>query len=320
MAHLIGGMASSHAFALRDPADWDEGRTANRKGYERRYGALPPEHPKTAQETDDDVSIRFAEVSGALDQIRDEFEANTPDVIILVGDDQQELFRDQSPQLAVYKGGPFIVPPAEQVAGEIRYQTHPALAEAILNEALESEIDLAFVNSFPRDLLVSHAFGPLLKRIDPSGKIPVIPVFVNAVNHPGPSPSRCYKLGQAIRRAIEGYEGSERVAICGSGGLSHFTAGYPYVAGDFQYNDIHVDFDINNVEQMRAGRGEELAKLSTRELLDNGNIEFRSWLVALGALGAVEPDFIVYQPFHRGLMGMGVGLWRQVEERVPARA
>ena len=318
MARLIAGMASSHAFALRNPQDWDAGRTMNRKVYERRFGTLPPEHPKTAEETDSDIARRYADISGALDDLGAEIAQQSPDVLIIVGDDQNELFLDQSPQLAIYQGGSFVVPPRDDQTEEVTYQGAPELANAILNEAVESGIDLAFVNRFPRDLLVSHAFGPVLFRIA-SPSVPVIPVFVNAVNHPGPSPSRCIKLGQAIRRAIEDFPGDQRVAICGSGGLSHFTAGYPYSAGDYQYNTIDTDFDLRNVALMREGRTQDLERLTIRDLADAGNIEFRSWLVMLGAIGSIKPEFVVYQAFHRGLMGMGVGLWR-IEQREAALA
>ena len=85
MARLTAGMASSHAFALRNPQDWDEGRTKNRKGYERQYGTLPPEHPKTAAETDSDVEQRYADISGALDNLGAEIARQSPDVLIVVG-------------------------------------------------------------------------------------------------------------------------------------------------------------------------------------------------------------------------------------------
>ncbi len=49
----------------------------------------------------------------------------------------------------------------------------------------------------------------------------VIPLAVNVVQYPPPTGNRCYRLGQAIRRAIESYPGNERVVIFGTGGLSH---------------------------------------------------------------------------------------------------
>ena len=48
MAKIIAGLASSHAFALIDPSDWDARRERNRLGYKKRYGAAPSAHPWTA--------------------------------------------------------------------------------------------------------------------------------------------------------------------------------------------------------------------------------------------------------------------------------
>ena len=41
----------------------------------------------------------------------------------------------------------------------------------------------------------------------------------------------------------------------------------------------------------------------------NGEIELRSWITVLGAVGAVRPDLIAYEPFYSGVMGMGVAHW-----------
>ena len=49
----------------------------------------------------------------------------------------------------------------------------------------------------------------------------MIPLAVNVVQYPPPTGNRCYRLGQAIRRAIDSYPGNERVVIFGTGGLSH---------------------------------------------------------------------------------------------------
>src|SRR5258708_13901622 len=49
----------------------------------------------------------------------------------------------------------------------------------------------------------------------------VIPLVVNVLQQPLPTPRRCYKLGKAIGRAIRGYPGDLKVAMVGTGGLSH---------------------------------------------------------------------------------------------------
>jgi len=51
--------------------------------------------------------------------------------------------------------------------------------------------------------------------------VKTIPVCINTVQHPLASPSRCYRLGQAIGRAIESYPKDLKVVILGTGGMSH---------------------------------------------------------------------------------------------------
>jgi len=45
------------------------------------------------------------------------------------------------------------------------------------------------------------------------------------------------------------------------------------------------------------------------ELIENGEAELRQWIVLLGAVGAARPEFLVYEPLYRSIMGMGVGWW-----------
>jgi hypothetical protein len=106
-----------------------------------------------------------------------------------------------------------------------RYQAEPGLAEAILHTAIDADVDMAYVRQFPNEVLLAHAFGPVLRVIDPEARIPVVPVFVNAIHHPAPSARRCYAYGQALRKAVESHPGAERVVVYASGGMSHFTAG-----------------------------------------------------------------------------------------------
>ena len=69
-----------------------------------------------------------------------------------------------------------------------------------------------------------HAFGFVHQRIMKDVAIPVVPVFLNTYYPPNqPSPRRCYRLGQAIRAAVEAYPEKLRIGVVASGGLSHFT-------------------------------------------------------------------------------------------------
>ena len=69
---------------------------------------------------------------------------------------------------------------------------------------------------------------------------------------------------------------------------------------------------------MRDGEGAQLKTLSSRDLLENGEIELRQWTVLLGALREAQASkWLAYEVMPRGLMGMGVGLWRLDQAAVP---
>ncbi len=166
------------------------------------------------------------------------------------------------------------------------------------------------VAAFPDDRIFAHALGPVLRVIDPEARIPIVPVFVNSIHEPAPSPARCYRFGEVIRAAVAGAD-IGRVAIYASGGLSHFTAGYPWkhYHGPHGHGDIDAEFDRKILVQLAAGKGSELARLSGADLLAHGDIELRSWIIALGAIGDVEPALLTYAPLFRAIMGMGVASW-----------
>jgi hypothetical protein len=61
---------------------------------------------------------------------------------------------------------------------------------------------------------------------------------------------------------------------------------------------------------MNAGQGAEMQTLTSSELMYHGDIELRVWITLLGVLGERKPEWLRYEPFYRGIMGMAVGYWR----------
>ena len=312
MAKLVAGMASSHAFALMDPSVWDENRQRNRQFYQRFYGQLPPEQAQITQETDADLCLRYDRIRNAHDRLANGLLETGAQALVLIGDDQNEHFTEANvPQMAIYVGGEFVATDRSGATEPVRFRSESGLATAILEEAVNSDVDMSVLKAFPEEKLIAHAHGPMLQRLDPQAQIPVVLVFVNAIHHPAPRPARCYYLGQVIRRAVERYQGVQRVAVCGSGGLSHFSAGYPWkdYTGSFGYGAISQEFDRRILGLMEKGQGQALADLTSKDLLDHGEIELRSWITVLGAVGNLSPELLVYEPSYRGIMGMGVGYW-----------
>lgn len=309
MARIVAGAASSHAFALTDPDDWERGRAANRAGYARIWGQDPPEHPKVASENLESNRERYARIRGGLEKVRESIAAASPDVVLLFGDDQHEHFTEVVPQLAIYTGEKLRVRLRGRAESVLDVTCPSDLARHLLEVCVAAEFDVTEIKRFPEDEMRSHALAQIVHYY--RFGMPVLPVWVNGIVPPSPSPARCHAFGRTIRSGLESFPGQLRVLAYGSGGLSHFTAGYPYGAMRVReaYGSIHEDFDRQLVEAVRQGRGNELTKLTSEDFLSHGEIETRQWVTIMGLLHDAKPDFVEYEAFYRAIMGMGVAYW-----------
>jgi aromatic ring-opening dioxygenase catalytic subunit (LigB family) len=322
MGRIVAGLASSHANTLVDPKRWDERREHNRVGYKKRYGVEPPIHPKIGDETLRIRQQRYQSVLDGLNFLRRGLGEKKPDAFILIGDDQNENYReDNLPQVAIYVGEHLVPVDRHNEGNEgqrVSYRCHAELANSLLKGLVERDFDVASSKSFPREELLAHAHAPILRRIIPDADVPVVLIFVNAIHVPTISPKRCYRLGQTIKAIIEQERPSgERVAIYASGGLSHFTAGYPWphYRGEHGYGSICEEFDHKIIDWMKRGEGENVSGFSSQDLLDNGEIELRSWITLLGAVGQTPAQILAYEPFYSANMAMSVAYWELEDAR-----
>jgi aromatic ring-opening dioxygenase catalytic subunit (LigB family) len=313
MGSLVAAMASSHAFAVAPPEKWDELRERNRNVYaERQNTAAPPPHPRLSEESWEDVQTRYSRVRNGLLELKRIIAESKPDALIVIGDDQNENYTAQNvPQFAIYTGAEAVF--FDRLFKQERiYPCAAEISRTILESAVEAGFDLSFSENFPEKRLISHAHAePLMRVLLPAADVPIVPIYVNAIHPPGPTPSRCYSFGQALGDIIRDRLADKRMAIYASGGLSHFTAGYPwrFYRGPFGYGQISEDFDRRILQWMAEGQTRKLAGLSSAELLDHGEIELRSWIVLAGAVGEVPAQVLAYEPLYRGLMGMAVAQW-----------
>ena len=157
---------------------------------------------------------------------------------------------------------------------------HPALAAHIGRSLVADEFDLSFFQDKPLD---HGCFSPLSVLCDHAQgwPFPIVPLQVGVLQSPSPSAKRCWKLGQALRRAIESYPEDLRVAIIATGGLSHQVhgerAGFNDTGWDAQFLERITD-DPERLSEMTLA---ELAALGGYE-----GAEVVMWLVMRGALSA----------------------------------
>jgi len=308
---VVAAFATSHAYTFQEPETWDKRRERSKANVARKAGRPASDTREALAETLEDNRARYASIRDAHARIRDNLKRAGADAVLLIGDDQAENFTaDNMPQLLVYTGEDYIADDWDRKLA-VTTANHVAVAKAIVAGCVEEGFDVCWSDEFREGKLVSHAHAePILYLIRESG-VPVVPVFVNAVHPPAPSAARCYAFGQALARVIARDLGDHRIVLCASGGLSHFSPSHPWAhhVGGRYVGDIAVEFDRKIVALMREGRGEKLAGFTSRELIEHGEAELRQWIVMLGAVGRVKPEFLVYEPLYRSIMGMGVGWW-----------
>jgi hypothetical protein len=310
MAELVAAAATSHAFALRDPKGWDEGRTGNQKSFERKYGWFPETPPEVDQETDEDVAFRYGKVSAGHDTVVQRFKDAKLDALIILGNDQDEEFTEQSiaPQLAIFTGKEFTT------RAGVKFQGHPELAYHLLSETVNDGFDVTRFEGLPEGILKAHAMGPVLERVTPEADIPVVPIYVESFRLPCPSPARCYAFGKALAAAVRSWPGNGRIGVVASGGISHYPQSFPFQYAPnspmAKHGNVDHEYDRMLFGLMAEGRNRELAKLSNQDLLDHGDTELHSWITLLGMVGDdTKADVLAYEPFFRAIMGMGVAYW-----------
>ena len=209
-----------------------------------------------------------------------------PDVICVIAGDHVEGFvLNAVPAFAVYAGA--------SVSGKFgRYDytlpVHEPLARAILEQGIEREFDL----TYSQDLRLDYAFYVPLHFTMPAPPVPIVPLYVNVYLPPQPTPKRCYAWGRALAEILAARP--ERVALMASGGMSHYPGTDRYASPDFEW-------DRQMLASLVAGRGADTARLTGEELDKAGNVELRTWITLLGAVGDAPADVLCYEPsWHHG--------------------
>ena len=145
---------------------------------------------------------------------------------------------------------------------------------------MNDEFDISTFQDLPLDHGV-HSPLTMMWPSQPDWPAKVIPLVVNVLQHPLPKPMRCYKLGKAIGKAIRSFPEDLKVAMVGTGGLSHQMIGER--AG---FNDEAWDREFLDL----IGRDpERLANMTIEDFMRRGGnegAEVVMWLIMRGALDA----------------------------------
>jgi len=251
MAKLIGGVATSHVPAIG--AALDNGRAGD-----------PYWEP----------------VFAGYDRSKRWIAEAKPDVIFLVYNDHASAFSlDIIPTFAIGCAADFAIAdegwgprPVPPVVG------HPELAWHIAQSAILDEFDLTIVNKMDVDHGLTVPLS-LMYGQPAAWPVKVIPFAVNVVQYPPPTGHRCYMLGKAIRRAIDTFAAPLRVAIFGTGGMSHQLQGP-------RAGLINSGFDLAFLDELVTSPQTLASRPHIDYVREAGSeaIELVMWLIMRGAL------------------------------------
>ncbi|HUO22969.1 MAG TPA: class III extradiol dioxygenase family protein [Caulobacteraceae bacterium] len=154
----------------------------------------------------------------------------------------------------------------------------PQLSWQIIEGVLAADFDLTTC----QEMLVDHAVTIPLDLLWPHANpapVRIVPIAINSIQHPLPSPNRCFALGQAVGAALRNGLDDRKVVIIGSGGLSHQLEGS-------RAGFINPKFDKLCLDKLSTDP-EALLKYSAVDLIElagSQGVELCTWLAMRGAL------------------------------------
>lgn len=322
MARIVLGIATSHSpMLLSEPVIWLERGEQDRtnpllRGYEGEeisYAEVLGRADKATIASELEAATlakRHEANQQAMEAVAKTFAEAEVDLVIVIGDDHHEVFHDDNmPSLSIYWGGTIPFKPKGPLrwyfqstprsplwyfAEEREYPVAADHALRLIGDLLAADFDVAHANVFREGQGMSHSYAYYYRAVAREATTPMIPVSINTYFPPNQmSPGRAYRLGGAMRAAVESWPEDIRVAVVATGGLSHFLVDQDLdkrfldVMANGSYKD-HADFPINK--------------------LQSGNSELRSWSALAGAVSHLDMKLIDYVPCYRSEAGTGCGM------------
>ena len=296
------GLAVSHAPSMfRGLAHWPAIHRVLTDGV--------PQPPEIAKETAEVLQSYIARIDRGFEVLREQVDAFKPEVLLVVGDDQGEVFTEANmPAFGLFTCAELHGSVNIGLIGEPEEENHiilrcgADLAQHLLSAlnrqgfAISENQELKPLGRPKRGL--GHAFTRPTVKVTPKLNVPIIPLHVNCYFPPMPSARKCYELGRAIAVALK--ERPEKIAIMASGGLSHDPRG-PRAGW------IDTPLDRWVLEQLRSGNCEALCQLFEfdSDTLRGGTGEIRSWIVVAAACREARATIVDYIPAHHAVTGLG---------------
>ena len=224
-----------------------------------------------------------------------------PDIAIVVYNDHgADFFFDKYPTFAV--GAAESYPVADEGWGRRPLPDFPgdtAFSWYMCNSLVYDEFDITVC----QELSVEHGFMVPMHLCfdhDAGWPVKVVPVAVNVIQHPLPTALRCWKLGRAIRQAVEACPRDLKVVIFGTGGMSHQLNGT-------RFGHINPDWDNSFLDRL-ASDPFGLTALTHQEIMEEAGAEAVEIIMWLTMRGALSDDVKQIHRNYYAPMTTGMGL------------
>lgn len=325
MAEIVIGVCTSHSPLLTFDADiWCERAAEDRRnpeltlsdGRSLTYDQLLAERgARFEREASlEELEVQAARTGPALDRLAEAIRSARPDVVLVIGDDQEELYKaGNAPALAIYYGGEVVMRPLGELVSQPpvwmkqaiggyametanRFAGAPDFALSLVNGLMDAGVDLGVASGVedPTKAAFGHAFGFIARRLLDEGKVPIVPLLLNTYYPPNViRPDRCYHIGELIRQVVWAMPEPLRVAVIASGGLSHFVT------------DENLDLTVIGALE-RHDR--DVLGAIPMDALRAGSSEILCWIMAGGAFSHLRHAWSEYVPVYRTEAGTGIGL------------
>ena len=233
---------------------------------------------------------RWERIHAGFVTLRKHMEAARPDVLVWIWDDHiHNFFYNQVPAFGIGVASQYklrfegaLTPDWDGIPG------HAELGMYLAEAGLQAGFDWTILH----EAVVDHGLTVPMPYLCPAHNVPVVPVFVNCLMPPLPTPKRCYQLGQYLGEALQRWPGSERIGLVATGGLSHDLV-------TVHQGRIDEELDHYVLRLISQGPRTELAALTHERLArsGNGSAEIRNWIVLAGALPPEATGTVVaYEP------------------------
>ena len=279
-------------------------------------GAIAASHTPTigfAVDANKQQDPVWAPIFEGFEPVQQWIKQRKPDVLFMIYNDHvTSFFFDHYSAFALGVGEKYEV--ADEGGGARDLPAiggHSALARHIGQSLMSEEFDMSFF----QDKALDHGcFSPLSVMCDKTEQgwpLQIVPLQVGVLQFPVPSGRRCYKLGQALRRAIESYPEDLKVAIVATGGLSHQVHGERAGFNNQPWDQEFLQLIEKDPEYLVSLTQAELAELGGME-----GAEVIMWLIMRGALSANVRK--VHQSYYLPSMtGIAVAIYENEAQQQP---